>query len=86
MALIDPAEFQRGRALAVAEWERRGDGATARAFGRLELAACGFGMDQRSRTCWATIDGLKIGLAFDLESGAYERSFVIRARGARRSS
>lgn len=82
VALIDPAEFDRAKLLAAAEWQRRGEAATAAAFMKLDLARCGFGMDQRSRTCWGHADGLRIGLAFDIESGDYERSFVIRAKPA----
>ncbi|HVY60584.1 MAG TPA: hypothetical protein VHF22_02975 [Planctomycetota bacterium] len=78
MALVDPAEFERGRALAVAEWKRSGEPKVAAAFEALRFEKCGFGMDPRARLCWAVVNGLRIGLAFGLESGEYERSFVTR--------
>ena len=78
MALIDLEQFERGKLLAAAEWKRR-EPKIAAAFAELALERCGFGMDQRSRTCWAKVGAVRIGLAFGLESGEYERSFVIRA-------
>jgi hypothetical protein len=78
VALIDPHQFERGKLLAAAEWKKRGEAKTAALFLELDLARCGFGMDQRGRTCWALVQGQRIGLAFDLETGEYARSFVIR--------
>jgi hypothetical protein len=78
VALIDPAEFERGKRQAIAEWKKSGDPKVAAAFAELTLERCGFGMDPRARLCWAVVNGLRIGLAFGIESGEYERSFVTR--------
>jgi hypothetical protein len=82
MALIDPDEFARGRALAVADWKKRGEPLIAKAFEALALERCGFGLTQTARTCWAVVNGLRIGLAFAIESGEYERSWVERPPAA----
>jgi hypothetical protein len=78
VALIDPDEFERAKLLAAAEWQRMGEKEIASAFGHLKLTQCGFGMHQNSRTCWAVVKDVRIFLAFGLESGEYERSFIVR--------
>lgn len=81
MALIDAEEFERGKLEAAAEWQKRKQPKLAAAFAAMTLEKCGFGMDPRGRICWATIDGVKVFLAFDIETGAYKGSSVLPGAG-----
>jgi hypothetical protein len=78
MALIDPVEFEKGKAEAAEYWRRRGDDTAAAAFGRMALGGCRFGMDARARLAWARMEAVEVGLRFEIASGAYVGSFVRR--------
>ena len=82
MPLIDRAEFEKGKRDAAAFWRARGDAEAAFAFERLELSVCRFGLEATARLVWSGDAHLKVGLRFDVESGAYVNSFVRRAPAA----
>lgn len=77
--LIDRDEFEKGKRDAVAYWRGRGDLEAAGAFEHLSLGVCRFGLDARARLAWAGDATLKVGLRFDIESGAYVNSFIRRS-------
>ena len=78
MPLVDQDEFERGRRLAAEDWRKKGDPALAARFETLELSACGFGLDAAARLVFSRAGAPRVGLRFDLLTGAFSGSFVQR--------